>query len=47
MMDYFDFNMQLPDEWSDTDSEKTLTMKTPVRTYWRYVVPVDDSRTFE
>lgn len=32
-MDYFDFNMQLPDRWSDSDSEKTLVVhSTPVRT---------------
>ncbi|KAI0728037.1 hypothetical protein C8Q72DRAFT_416164 [Fomitopsis betulina] len=30
MMDYFDFNMQMPDQWSDTDSEKTLVVHTPV-----------------
>ena len=30
MMDYFDFNMQLPDQWSDTDSERTLAVPTPV-----------------
>lgn len=33
MMDYFDFNMQMPDQWSDTDSEKTLVVHTPVRKF--------------
>lgn len=33
MMDYFDFNMQLPDEWSDSSSEKTPLTKTPVRVH--------------
>ncbi|KZT74088.1 hypothetical protein DAEQUDRAFT_761539 [Daedalea quercina L-15889] len=43
MMEYFDFNMQLPDEWSDTDSETTLTTKTPVGTPMEKPEAVDPS----
>lgn len=46
-MDYFDFNMQLTDEWSESKPEKTPLTKTPVRATYSLMCTVAHSPAAE